>query len=120
MKSKGIRHELTMPYSPEQNGVSERMNWTLVESAQSMIAHAELPDRYWAEAEATAAYVRNRTPTTAINEDTTPYERWYGRKPNVSHLKVFGCMAYAHVPDESGYKSGQPIFYIFSSHFISY
>ena len=99
MKSKEIHHELTMPYFSEQNGVSERMNQTLVESARSMIAHAELPDRYWAGAVATAAYVRNRTPTTAIKEGTTPYERWYGRKPNISHLKVFGCMAYAHVQD---------------------
>ena len=70
-----------------------------MESARAMIAHAGLPNSYWAEAVATAAYIRNQTPTTAIEEDKTPYERWYGRKPNLSHLKVFGCMAYAHVPD---------------------
>ena len=73
------------------------MNRTLVESARSMIAHAGLPNCYWAEAVATAAYVRNRTPSNAIKEHITPYERWYGRKPNVSHLRVFGCTAYAHV-----------------------
>lgn len=98
-KSKGIRHELTIPHSPEQNGVAERMNRTLLESARSMIAHAGLPNSYWAEAVATAAYVRNRMPTTAIKENITPYERWYGRKPDVSRFRVFGCMAYAHVPD---------------------
>lgn len=48
---------------------------------------------------ATAAYLRNRIPTTAMKESTTPYEKWYGRKPNISHLKVFGCIAYAHIPE---------------------
>ena len=80
LKSKGIRHQLTVPGSPEQNGVAERMNRTIVEAARSMIAHAGLPNTYWAEAVATAAYVRNRTASNAIEEHITPYERWYGRK----------------------------------------
>lgn len=54
---------------------------------------------FWAEAISTAAYVRNHLPTMTLKENETPYERWYGRKPDVSHLRVFGCMAYAHVPD---------------------
>ena len=57
LRSKGIRHELTVPYSPQQNGVAERMNCTLMESARSMLAPAGLPDSYWAEAVATAAYL---------------------------------------------------------------
>ena len=88
-----------MPHSPQQNGVSQRMNRTLVESARSMIAHAGLSNIFWAEAISTASYVRNRLPTTALKERETPYERWYGRKPDVSHFRVFGCMAYAHVPE---------------------
>jgi len=99
LKSKGIRHQLSVPHSPEQNGVAERMNRTLVESARSMIAHAGLSNSFWAEAIATAAHVKNRTPSNAIKNGVAPVERWYGKKPNVSHLKVFGCMAYAHVPD---------------------
>ena len=90
MKSKGIQHELTVPHSPQQNGVAERMNRTLTESALAMIAHANLPNDSWAEAIATAAYVKNQAPTTAFETDTTPYERWYRKKPDVTHLKVFG------------------------------
>ena len=75
------------------------MNRTLVELAHSIIAHVALSDIFWAEAVSTAAYVRNRLPTTALKENETPYERWYGRKPDVGHLRVFGCMAYGHVPD---------------------
>jgi len=99
LKSREIFHELTVPHSPEQNGVAERMNCTLVESARSMLSHAGLPKSFWAEAISTAAYIRNRMPTAAIREDKTPYERWYGRKPDVSHLKVFGCMTYPHIPE---------------------
>lgn len=90
---------MTIPHTPEQNGVSERMNRTLLESARAMISHAGLSNIYWAEAVSTAAYLRNRTTTSAFKEDTMPYETWYGRKPDISHLKVFGCVAYAHIPD---------------------
>ena len=70
-----------------------------MESARSMLSHAGLRNNFWAEAVATAAYVRNRSPTSALSEDVTPYQKWYGCKPNLKHLKVFGCIAYAHVPD---------------------
>lgn len=70
-----------------------------MESARSMLAHAKLADHLWAEAVAAAAYVKDRTPTASFKESATPYERWYEKKPNVSHLKVFGCIAYAHIPD---------------------
>ena len=99
LKLKGIHHELTVPHTPEQNGVAERMNRTLIESARSMLAHAGLPHCYWAEAVSTAAYLKNRTVTMAFEKVATPYERWYGRKPNISNLRVFGCVAYAHIPD---------------------
>ena len=104
LQSRGIHHETTVVYTPEQNGVAERKNRTLVESARSMLCHAGLPRCYWAEAIATAAHVGNRIPTSAVKETRTPFERWYGRKPDLRHLKVFGCMAYAHVPDEKRQK----------------
>ena len=64
-----------------------------------MITHTGLTNPYWAEAVATAAYLRNRTTTSALQTNATHYELWYGRKPDISHLRVFGCIAYAHVPD---------------------
>ena len=105
LKEKGIRHETTVPHSPQQNGVAERMNRTLQEAALSMILHAGLSKAFWAEAVCNAAYVRNRVITTATT--VTPYERWYGKKPDVSHLRVFGCTVYAHVPDASRQKLDQ-------------
>ena len=70
-----------------------------MESTRSMIAHAGLPNSYWAEAVSTAAYLKNRTATTAFEKMMTPYELWYGKKPNLSNLRVFGCMTYTHIPD---------------------
>jgi FtsZ-interacting cell division protein YlmF len=64
-----------------------------------MLVESQLPKRFWAEALSTATYLRNRSPTTAL-DDVTPYEAWTGEKPNVEHLKVFGCTAYAHIPKD--------------------
>ena len=97
LKANGIRHELTASYTPQQNGVAERMNRTLCEAARCMLHHANLSKKYWAEAVATAAYVRNRLPTASHKNNVTPYEKWYGRKPTLDHMRVFGCAAYAHV-----------------------
>ena len=99
LKREGIKHELTVPRSPEQNGVAEHFNRTLMEAVRSMLVGAQLPQRFWAEALATAVYLRNRSPTKAVS-GLTPYEAWTGRKPVVNHLKVFGCVTYAHIPKE--------------------
>ena len=99
LKTEGIRHELTVPKNPEQNGVAERMNRTLLESVRAMLADVKLPQKFWAEALSTAVYLRNRSPTTAINY-STPYEALTGAKPDVKHLRVFGCTAYAHTPKD--------------------
>ena len=102
LKACGIRHELTMPKTPEQNGAAERLNRTLVEMTRAMLLDAKLHQKFWAEAISTAAYLRNRSPTSAV-EGMTPHEAWYGRKPRVEHLRVFGCTAYVHIPkDERG------------------
>ena len=82
LKECGIRPEFTAAYSPQQNGVSERLNRTLVEAAWSMLSHVDLSNPYWAEAAATATYLRNRLVSTA-KAGETPYLLWYGRKPNL-------------------------------------
>ena len=74
LKSEGIRHELTVPKTPEQNGVSERLNRTLVEMSRSMLIDAKLPNKFWAEAVSTAVYLKNRSPTRVIDDNKTPYE----------------------------------------------
>ena len=98
LRREGIAHQSTVRKTPEQNGVAERMNRTLLDKVRSMLHHSKLPLRFWAEALATATHVRNCSPTTALDE--TPYERWNGEKPDVSNLRVFGCKAYAHIPKE--------------------
>ena len=92
----GIRRELTAPYSPEQNGVAERKNRIVVKMARCMLKEKKLPNQFWGEAVATAVYLLNISPTKAVLNQT-PYEAWKGRAPRVSHLKVFGCVAYALV-----------------------
>ena len=95
LKKEGIEHQYTIPKTPEQNGVSERMNRTLVETVRSMLADSRLPHSFWAEALSTAAYLINRSPTKTL-DGKTPFQAWYGKKPNVNHLRVFGCSAYIH------------------------
>ncbi|MCO5583421.1 hypothetical protein L7F22_037332 [Adiantum nelumboides] len=97
---KGIKHQCTMPYTPQQNGVAEWKNRTLMEMARCMLKATSLPYKLWMEADAYAAHVlRNRCPTRAL-KTITPYESWYDRKPSVSYLRVFGCLAYAHIPQQ--------------------
>ena len=99
LKSEGVRHELTIPKTPEQNGTAEHMNRTLVEAAHSMLSGSHLPPKFWAEALSTAVYVRNRSPTKALSQ-MTPQEAWRGEKPSVDHFRVFGCHSYVHIPKD--------------------
>ena len=98
-KSKGIKVTKTVKATPQHNGIAERANRTIFEMARSMLYHAKLPVCYWEEAVMTAIYIRNRCITTADNK-RTPEEIWSGKKPHIGHLRVFGCDAYVHVPDQ--------------------
>lgn len=93
----GIDHKLTVSYSPEQNGVSERKNRTVVEMARCLLLEKKLPQSFWAEAVHTSLYLLNRLPTKAVNEKT-PIEAWSGIQPSANHLKFFGSICYSHVP----------------------
>ena len=80
--------------------MAERLNRTLVEAARSMLTQACLPN-IWAEAVAAATYLRNRMVKTAIKlgKIIHVYHLWKGKKPNLEHIRAFGCVAYVHVPD---------------------
>ena len=95
-KGEGIIRHLTVPGTPQQNGVAERMNRTLMEKVRCMLSNAGLPKVFWAEATATACHLVNRSPSIAIDK-RTPEEVWSGTPANYSDLKIFGCPAYAHV-----------------------
>eukprot|EP00253_Pinus_taeda_P036422 PITA_36422 len=95
----GIRRYLTNVYTPQQNGVVERMNRTLLGMARSMLTFKRLSPTYWAEAIHTTVYLRNKSPTASL-DGITPYEAWFGFKPRVKHLRVFGSVCYALVPKE--------------------
>ncbi|MCO5605620.1 hypothetical protein L7F22_059803 [Adiantum nelumboides] len=77
----------------------ERKNRSLMEMARCMLKAKSLPHKLWMEAVACAAHVLNRCPTRAL-KTITPYESWYDKKPSVSYLRVFGCLAYADIPQQ--------------------
>jgi len=95
----GIRHDKTAPYTPQQNGVAERANRTIMECARSMLHSKGLPTELWAEAVATAVLLKNISPTKALS-NITPAEAWTGKKPDAQSLRVFGCRAFVHVPQQ--------------------
>jgi hypothetical protein len=94
----GIKRQLTAAYTPQQNGVAERKNRTLMNMVRSMISGRNVPKEFWPEATKWATYVVNRSPTLSVR-DATPEEAWSGIKPSVSHFRVFSCLAYVHVPE---------------------
>lgn len=83
--SHGIKHQLTAPYTPQQNDVVEYGNRTVTEMARSMLEHRNVPEHFWAEAVFTAIYLLNRCPTKVVKK-MTPKEAWSGKKPKISHL----------------------------------
>ncbi|KAK8930958.1 hypothetical protein KSP39_PZI016350 [Platanthera zijinensis] len=89
----GIFHEFSSPRTPQQNGVAERRNRTLIEASTTMLNDASLPEYFWAEAVNTACHVQNRA---LINKShrKTPYELLKGKKPTMSYLRIFGCKCY--------------------------
>jgi len=89
----GVERHLTAPYSPQQNGVVERRNQTVVGMARSMLKAKRMPAAFWGEAVSTAVFILNRAPTKSL-DGTTPFETWHGRKPDVSFLRTFGCVGH--------------------------
>ena len=89
---KGVKHEFSAKYTPEQNGVVERKNRTLIEMARSMLSEYNVSDSFWAEAINTACHASNRLYCHRLLKKT-PYELLIGRKPNISYFRVFDANA---------------------------
>lgn len=89
LKSHGIKRRLTTVYTPQQNGISERKNRSLLDKARCLLIEAKAPKKLWAEAVATANYLINRSPSKALNGET-PFKKWLGRTPCGHHLYVYG------------------------------
>ncbi|GKB32595.1 retrovirus-related pol polyprotein from transposon TNT 1-94 [Tanacetum coccineum] len=98
-ESVGISHETSVERSPQQNGVVERQNRTLVEAARTMLIYAKAPLFLWAEAVATACYTQNRS-IIWRRYGKTPYELLHDRKPDLSYLHVFGALCYPNNDSE--------------------
>jgi hypothetical protein len=93
LEDEGIKHEFSSPYTPQQNGVVERKNRTLLDMARTMLDEYNTPDRFWAEAINTACYSINRLYLHQILKKTS-YELLTGKKPNVSYFRVFGSKCF--------------------------
>lgn len=93
----GIVRHFTTPYSPQQNGVVERRNRTMIEMARSLLKEMNMPNYFWGEAIRHSTYLLNRLPTRAVT-GITPCEAWSKEKPHVEHIRVFGCVAYMKLP----------------------
>jgi transposase InsO family protein len=102
LSENGILQRLTAPYTPEQNGGSERENRTIVEMARTFKysnSEVEFPDAIWAELVTSAIYILNRTGKSS-KDGVSPYELWMGKKPRIKHLRIIGSSCYVHIPAE--------------------
>lgn len=95
----GIRRELIVPYNPQQNGVAERKNRSIIRAAKAMLHDQGLPLFLWVEACNTAVYLQNRSLHRALGHMTLE-EAFSGKNPDIGHLRIFGCITYSYIPKE--------------------
>lgn len=98
LKEEGITAQLTASYSPEQNGVAERKNRSIMEMARCMLIDSGLPNSFWGEAVSTAVFIHNRVITRSTGE--IPYEQWSGSKVLFDNMHSFGSKCFVHIPKE--------------------
>jgi Reverse transcriptase (RNA-dependent DNA polymerase)/GAG-pre-integrase domain len=123
--SKGIVVQRTVPYAHQQNGKSERYIRTIEEGGQALLADAGLPMSFWLDAMLTRQYLVNRLPTSTLPDNLTPFELiTKGRKPDLSHLRVWGCECFVAVPPElrpkAGFKRFRAIFVGYEDHRVGW
>ena len=106
-QSKGISIQVTAPYAHSQNGKAERYVRTLKDGGgQTLIADSGLPASLWGNAVLTVQYIRNRVPSLALPDGQTSYEVFFNKKPDLSHLRVWGCQCFVAIPKELRTKGG--------------
>ena len=98
-RNRGVAVCVTQAYSPEMNAIAERTIRSIIEHASAMLWHASLPIGFWSQAVKCSVFLLNRSPHSAL-EGKTPFELFFGSKPNLGFLRIFGCRAIAHVPYE--------------------
>jgi len=96
LAEEGIIGEVSAPYSQQQNGISERCDRTVLDSAWTMLTDVGMPNKPLAEAVSTAVCIKNGLPSRAL-PNSTPFERWTRKKPDISHVRTFGCLAFAWI-----------------------
>ena len=99
-KSKGITHQTSCTYTRQQNGIVERKHRHLLNVAHALLFQSNLPVRFWDECVLTAAYLINRTPASVL-DGKTPYEMLYNFEPFLEHLRLFGCLCFCTILNES-------------------
>ena len=119
---KGIERQLTIAYTPQQNGVAERRNRTVLEMVRLMMAQANLPISYWGDALLTTTYILNRVPSKSVS--STPYELWTSKKLDLNNLRPWGSIGYVHNTSHRygklGPKGKKCIFIRYSEHSKGY
>ena len=100
-EEKGIYRQLTTLHMPQQNGVVERKNNTVISLMRSILKDKSLPLEVWGEAINTCMYVLNRSSTKSL-QGKTPYEMWSGKEPKLSHLRIFGLVLHVKNPEALG------------------
>ena len=95
----GIKRQFTTRYTPQQNRVVKRKNHTIMYMDQSMMKEKHLPNKYWGDVVTCLVYILNRIPTKSVKY-RVPQQAWSGKCRSISHLRIFGCVAYTHVPEE--------------------
>ena len=98
LESNGIIKQKGLSYYHTHPGKAERVHQSILQQGRCMLISSNLPPMFYADAQLTAAYLHNRT--VHASDSKTPYEHIYGRKPEISHLRPFGCVAYARIPSE--------------------
>ena len=103
LKLEGIKHIVSPPYNPRQNGLAERMNRTIMETARCLLGDSKLGKEFWGYALVTAIHIHYQLPSRS-HDNRSPIEYWTGKVPGIGHLRVFGSTAGVYISKENRQK----------------